>query len=428
MSEAEQGKSIKTAELKAAAARLAGRVIRTPLVHSRTLSEITGAEVWLKLENQQFVASFKERGAANKLLTLSADEARRGVIAMSAGNHAQGVAYHAHNLGIAATIVMPKSTPFVKVSRTRKLGARVRLEGETLAESAAFARQLAADENLVFVHPYNDPAVIAGQGTVALEMLEDQPALDCLLTPVGGGGLVAGCAIAASGHASAVEVIGVEVESYAAVAQHLAGRPISVGGATIAEGIAVRDVGALPLAILREYGIEVMTVAERLIEKAVIQMLEIEKTVTEGAGAAALAALMSDPGRFVGRKIGLIVSGGNIDTRTLANVLMRGLVRDGRLIDLVVEISDKPGALAELACVIAQLRGNIVEVQHQRLFSALSANMTEVELVIEAQDTAHGSAIVAGLEAKGVRARRRDRLVLSRDLERNYIGSLRPAP
>ncbi|WP_439922513.1 threonine ammonia-lyase [Nitrobacter sp. JJSN] len=415
MSDAEHGKSIGVADLRAAAARLAGRVIRTPLVHSRTLSDITGAEVWLKLENQQFVASFKERGAANKLLTLSPEEARRGVIAMSAGNHAQGVAYHSHNLGIAATIVMPKSTPFVKVSRTRQLGARVRLEGETLAEAAAFARQLAADENLVFVHPYNDPAVIAGQGTVALEMLEDQPALDCLLTPVGGGGLVAGCAIAAANHASAVEVIGVEVESYAAVAQHLAGHPISVGGATIAEGIAVRDVGALPLAILRAYGIEVMTVAERLIEKAVIQMLEIEKTVTEGAGAAALAALMSDPGRFVGRKVGLIVSGGNIDTRTLANVLMRGLVRDGRLIDLVVEISDKPGALAELACIIAELRGNIVEVQHQRLFSALSANMTEVELVIEAQDTAHGSAIVAGLEAKGVRARRRDRLVLSRD-------------
>jgi threonine dehydratase len=415
MSDAEQGKSIGAADLRAAAARLAGRVIRTPLVRSRTLSEITGAEVWLKLENQQFVASFKERGAANKLLTLSADEARRGVIAMSAGNHAQGVAYHAHNLGIAATIVMPKSTPFVKVSRTRKLGARVRLEGEILAESAAFARQLAADENLVFVHPYNDPAVIAGQGTVAIEMLEDQPTLDCILTPVGGGGLVAGCALAAAAHASAVEVIGVEVESYAAVAQHLAGRPISVGGATIAEGIAVRDVGALPLEILRACGVEVMTVAERLIEKAVIQMLEIEKTVTEGAGAAALAALMSDPGRFVGRKVGLIVSGGNIDTRTLANVLMRGLVRDGRLIDLVVEISDKPGALAELACIIAELRGNIVEVQHQRLFSALSANMTEVELVIEAQDTAHGSAIVAGLEARGVRARRRDRLALSRD-------------
>ncbi|HEU4804741.1 MAG TPA: threonine ammonia-lyase [Nitrobacter sp.] len=415
MSNAEQGKSIGAADVRAAAVRLAGRVIRTPLVHSRTLSDITGAEVWLKLENQQFVASFKERGAANKLLTLSADEARRGVIAMSAGNHAQGVAYHAHNLGIAATIVMPKSTPFVKVSRTRQLGARVRLEGEILADAAAFAQKLAADENLVFVHPYNDPAVIAGQGTVALEMLEDQPTLDCILTPVGGGGLVAGCAIAASDHASAVEVIGVEVESYAAVAQHLAGRPISVGGATIAEGIAVRDVGALPLAILRACDVEVVTVAERLIEKAVIQMLEIEKTVTEGAGAAALAALMSDPGRFVGRKVGLIVSGGNIDTRTLANVLMRGLVRDGRLIDLVVEISDKPGALAELACIIAELRGNIVEVQHQRLFSALSANMTEVELVIEAQDTAHGSAIVAGLEAKGVRARRRDRLVLSRD-------------
>ena len=417
MNDAERGKSagVAFADLQAAARRIAGRVIRTPLVHSRTLSDITGAEVWLKLENQQFVASFKERGAANRLLTLSAEEAKRGVIAMSAGNHAQGVAYHAHRLGIAATIVMPKPTPFVKVSRTRHHAARVLLEGETLAESAAFARQLAARDNLVFVHPYDDAAVIAGQGTVALEMLEDGPSLDCIVVPVGGAGLAAGCAIAAAQHTSPVEVVGVEVESYAAAAQQLAGRPVSVGGATIAEGIAVGDVGALPLAILRAHGIGVMTVPERLIEKAVILLLEIEKTVAEGAGAATLAALLAAPERFAGRKVGLIVSGGNIDTRTLANVLMRGLVRDGRLIDLVVGISDRPGALAELTRTVANLGGNIVEVQHQRLFSALSANMTEVELVIEAQDMTHGEAIVAGLEANGVSVRRRDRLALSHD-------------
>jgi threonine dehydratase len=403
------------ADLQAAARRIAGRVIRTPLVHSRTLSDITGSEIWLKLENLQFAASFKERGAANKLLTLSPDEAKRGVIAMSAGNHAQGVAYHAHRLGIAATIVMPKPTPFVKVARTRHHAARVLLEGETLADAATFAHQLAARENLVFVHPYNDPAVIAGQGTVALEMLEDQPSLDCLVVPVGGAGLAAGCVVAAASHGSPVEVIGVEVDSYAAAAQQLAGRPVSVGGATIAEGIAVRDVGALPIAILRAHHVDVMTVPERLIEKAVILLLEIEKTVAEGAGAAALAALLAAPERFAGRKVGLIVSGGNIDTRTLANVLMRGLVRDGRLVDLVVEISDKPGALAELTRIVAELGGNIVEVQHQRLFGALSANMTEVELVIEAQDTAHGDAIVQGLETRGVPVRRRDRLALSRD-------------
>jgi len=403
---------VTSADIRDAASRIAGRVLRTPLVHSRTLSDITGAEVWLKLENLQFAASFKERGAANKLLTLSPGDAKRGVIAMSAGNHAQGVAYHARRLGIEATIVMPKATPFVKVSRTKHHAARVVLEGETLADAAAFAHELAARENLVFVHPYNDPAIIAGQGTVALEMLEEQPALDCIVAPVGGAGLAAGCVIAAAERSQPVEVVGVEVESYAAAAQQLAGRPVTVGGATIAEGIAVRDVGELPMSILRAYGVDVMTVPERLIEKAVILLLEIEKTVAEGAGAAALAALLAAPERFAGRNVGLIVSGGNIDTRTLANVLMRGLVRDGRLIDLVVEISDKPGALADLTRVIAELGGNIVEVQHQRFFGALSANMTEVELVIEAQDTAHGDAIVAGLEARDVPVRRRGRLIL----------------
>lgn len=398
------------ADIQQAARRIAGSVVRTPFVHSRTLSAITGAEVWLKLENLQFAASFKERGAANKLLTLSPEEAKRGVIAMSAGNHAQGVAYHARRLGIDATIVMPKPTPFVKVSRTRHHAARVLLEGETLVEAAEFAHALAAREDLVFVHPYNDPAVIAGQGTVALEMLEDTPGLDCIIAPVGGAGLAAGCVIAAAQSHPPVEVIGVEVESYAAAAQLLAGRAVSVGGATIAEGIAVRDVGAVPMSILRAHNVDVMTVRERLIEKAVILLIEIEKTVAEGAGATALAALLSAPERFAGRKVGLIISGGNIDTRMLANVLMRGLVRDGRLIDLTIEISDKPGALAHVTRVVAELGGNIVEVQHQRIFSTLSANTTDVELLIEAQDMAHGEAIVAGLESRGVHVRKRNAL------------------
>jgi threonine dehydratase len=404
----DQKPQISFADIRDAARRIAGCIERTPMVHSQTLSAITGADVWIKPENQQFTASFKERGAANRLLTLSQDDARRGVIAMSAGNHAQAVAYHARRLGIEATIVMPKSTPFVKVSRTRHHAARVLLEGETLAGAAAYAFALAARENLVFVHPYDDPAVIAGQGTAVLEMLEDKPELQCILVPVGGAGLAAGSVLAAAGLRSSAEVIGVEVESYSAAAQILAGHPPSAGGATIAEGIAVSDVGALPLSILRAHGVEVMTVPERLIERAVILMIEIEKMVAEGAGAAALAALLANPERFAGRKVGLLVSGGNIDTRMLANVLMRGLVRDGRLIHLTVEIPDRPGALAVLTDQVARLGGNIVEVQHQRFFSGLSVNLTNVELLVEAQDLSHGDAIVAGLRTNGVNVRKRD--------------------
>jgi threonine dehydratase len=258
------------------------------------------------------------------------------------------------------------------------------------------------------VHPYDDPAVIAGQGTAVLEMLEDKPDLQCILVPVGGAGLAAGSVLAATGLGSSAEVIGVEVESYSAAAQILAGHPPSAGGATIAEGIAVIDVGALPLSILRAHGVDVMTVPERLIERAVILMIEIEKMVAEGAGAAALAALLANPERFAGRKVGLLVSGGNIDTRMLANVLMRGLVRDGRLIHLTVEIPDRPGALAVLTDQVARLGGNIVEVQHQRFFSALSVNLTNVELLVEAQDLSHGDAIVAGLRTNGVNVRKRD--------------------
>ncbi len=394
-------------DVRAAEQRIAGHVVRTPFLRSATLSAITGAEVWLKLENLQFTASFKERGAANRLALLTQDEARRGVIAMSAGNHAQGVAHHARRLGIAATIVMPQTTPFVKVGNTRALGARVLLEGETLSEAAAFAQDLAAREGLTFVHPYNDAAVIAGQGTLALEMLEEQPALDCIVVPVGGGGMIGGCAVVAHALHPGTEIVGVEVESYAAASQMLSGEPVSVGGPTVAEGIAVRDVGALPMAILRRCGVGVMTVSEALIERAVILLVEIEKTVAEGAGAAALAALLADPQKFAGRKVGLIISGGNIDTRVLANVLMRGLVRDGRLIALTVEIADRPGALARLAETVARLGGNIVEVQHQRIFGALSVTSTDVELLVEAQDFAHGEAIVSGLEESGIRVRLR---------------------
>lgn len=394
-------------DVETAARRIAGRVARTPFVASRTLSEIVGADVWIKLENLQFTASFKERGAANRLLTLSPDEARRGVIAMSAGNHAQAVAFHAQQMGLSATIVMPKATPFTKVSRTRHHRARVLLEGDTLAEAAAFARDLAERENLVFVHPYDDLAVVAGQGTVALEMLSQAPDLDLLVAPVGGGGLAAGCAVAAAGLGGRTKVVGVEVESYAAMAQKLAGHAVSVGGPTIAEGIAVRDVGALPEAILRAHAVEVLTAPEDLIERAVILLAEIEKTVAEGAGAAGLAALLARPDMFRGKKVGLVLSGGNIDTRTLANVLMRGLVRDGRLIHLTAEIPDKPGALADLTEAVGALGGNIVEVQHQRFFTALPANVAAVELVVETQEEAHAGRIVAGLTGRGMRVVRR---------------------
>lgn len=393
--------------IETAARRIAGRVARTPFAPSRTLSAIAGADVWIKFENQQFTASFKERGAANKLLTLSPEECARGVIAMSAGNHAQAVAFHAQQMGVSATIVMPRGTPFTKVSRTRHHDARVLLEGDTLAEAAAFAHELAARENLVFVHPYDDPAVIAGQGTVAVEMLGDAPDLDLIVAPLGGGGLAAGCAVVADAMGGRTKVVGVEVESYAAAAQILAGAPVSVGGPTIAEGIAVRDVGVLPMTILRETGTPVLTAPERLVEKAMILLLEIEKSVAEGAGAAGLAALLAHPDEFAGRKVGLILSGGNIDTRTLANVLMRGLVRDGRLIHLTVELPDRPGGLAALTEAVAMAGGNIVEVQHQRFFNALSVNVAEVELVLEAQDQAHADRIVAAIAQRGMRVAKR---------------------
>ena len=389
-------------EIRAAAARLKGAVEHTPCVHSRTLSRLTGAEVHLKLENLQFTASFKERGALNKLLGLGAYELRRGVVAMSAGNHAQAVAYHAARLGIPATIVMPRGAPNTKVKNTQVHGARVVLEGDSLHEAAAHARALAAREGFVLVHPYEDPLVIAGQGTVGLELLEQVPDLDAIVVPVGGGGLVSGIAVAARGAPGNPAVYGVESRNYPSMQQRLAGQPVDVGGETLADGIAVKEVGETTLAIVRALVAEVLVVEEETIERAVVELLEIEKTVTEGAGAAALAALLEQPARFSGRRIGVLVSGGNIDTRVLASVLMRGLVRDRRLVRLRVTMPDVAGSLAEVAALIAEGEGNIVEVQHQRIFGTLSVRNPEVEFLVETRDREHTDALIASLRAHGI--------------------------
>ncbi len=386
------------ADIEAAVPRIAGAVQRTPLIYSDGLSRATGARILLKLENLQATGAFKERGAANRIALLTPAERRSGVIAMSAGNHAQAVARHAQRAGITATIVMPRFTPTTKVTRTRAWGARVVLHGETLAEAAAHAHELAAAEALVFVHPYNDPAVIAGQGTMALEIIEDAPDLDCLVVPTGGGGFLSGCAIAARARRPALEVLGVEVESYAGFAQALAGQPISVGGATIAEGIAVRDIGPLPLSILRDLGTEMLVVPEAAVEQAIALLIEGSKLVAEGAGAAGLAAVLTFPDRFAGKTIALPICGGNIDTRTLANTLLRNLLRDGRILKILMEIPDRPGVLADIATRIGTQGGNIIEVVHQRLFASPTVQAAHLEIMIEARDAAHGNAIVAGLE------------------------------
>ena len=390
-------------DIRDAAARLRGAIEATPFVHSRTLSELTGADVWLKLENLQFTASFKERGALNKLLSLGEAERRRGVIAMSAGNHAQAVAHHARRLGIPATIVMPRGSPNNKIHNTQVLGAQVVLEGDNLFEAGKHARMLAARDNLVFVHPYEDPLVIAGQGTVGLEMLEAVPDLDMIVVPVGGGGLISGIAIAARGCNQAVRILGAESANYPSMHQRLHGLPVECGGDTIAEGIAVKDVGNIAFSVIRKLVSEVLVVKEETIEKAVVALIEIEKTVAEGAGGAGLAALLEHPSLFAGKRVGLPVSGGNIDSRVLASVLMRGLVRDGRLVRLRVTLPDVSGSLAKVAGVIAEAGGNIVEVQHQRIFGTSSVRSPEVEFLVETRDRSHTERLVAALQGAGVK-------------------------
>ncbi|HYY62689.1 MAG TPA: threonine ammonia-lyase [Burkholderiales bacterium] len=389
--------------VRAAAARIAGAVAHTPCLPSQTLSRLTGCELYLKFENLQFTASFKERGALNKLLSLSQAERRRGVIAMSAGNHAQAVAYHAARLGIPAQIVMPKGSPNTKIKNTRVHGATVLLEGETLADAARHAHALAARDGLVFVHPYEDELIIAGQGTVALEMLDSVPALDVLAVPIGGGGLIAGIATVARALNPKIRIYGVESRTYPSMHQRLAGEPVKVGGDTIAEGIAVKDVGDLAFDIVRKEVEDVVVVAEETIERAIVALIEIEKTVAEGAGAAALAALLEHPQRFAGKRVGIPISGGNIDSRVLASVLMRGLVRDARLVRLRVTMPDVSGSLAKVAQLIADAGGNIVEVQHQRIFGTASVRSPEVEFLIETRDSEHTRTLVRSLEEKGIR-------------------------
>jgi threonine dehydratase len=391
------------ADIRAAAARLRGAIEATPFVHSRTLSQLTGADVWLKLENLQFTASFKERGALNKLLSLGDAERRRGVIAMSAGNHAQAVAYHSARLGIPATIVMPRGSPNTKIRNTQVHGAKVVLEGDNLFEAGKHARTLAARDNLVFVHPYEDPLIIAGQGSVGLEMLEAVPDLDMIVVPVGGGGLISGIAIAAKGLNEKIEILGAESANYPSMHQRLKGLPVECGGDTIAEGIAVKDVGNIAFSVIRKLVSDVLVVKEETIEKAVVALIEIEKTVAEGAGGAGLAALLEHPARFAGKRVGLPVSGGNIDSRVLASVLMRGLVRDGRLVRLRVTMPDISGSLAKVAALIGEAGGNIVEVQHQRIFGTSSVRSPEVEFLVETRDRTHTERLVAALQGAGVK-------------------------
>ena len=394
------------ADIQKAAAAILPALVRTPTRHSRTLSDIAGCEVWLKFENRQFTASFKERGALNRLLSLSDDERLRGVAAMSAGNHAQGVAYHAGRLEIPATIVMPEATPFNKVKHTRDFGATVILHGKDLIEADAEARRIAGEQGLTFIHPYDDPLVIAGQGTLALEMLEDVPHLDAMIVPIGGGGLISGCAIAAKGIKPGIEIFGAQTELYPAMYDLMKGLPVPrprIAPQTIAEGIAVKQPGALTTAIVRDLVTDIFVVPEAAIEHALAMILEIEKTVIEGAAASGFAALLAQTDRFAGRSVGIVMSGGNIDMRLLSNIILRELTREGRIISLELQIDDRPGQLAQIATIIADAGGNVLEVSHNRMMAGTPAKSTTLGLVVEARDAEHAQEIRDRLAAKGYR-------------------------
>jgi threonine dehydratase len=390
--------------IRDAQARLAGHVENTPCLHSRTLSEITGAEVYLKFENLQFTASFKERGALNKLSTLTPEQKARGVIAVSAGNHAQGVAYHAQRLGIPAVIVMPRFSPMVKIERTRGFGAEVVLSGDTFDDSKAEAARLAADRSLTMVHPYDDVDVIAGQGTIALEMLAQQPEIDCLCVAVGGGGLISGVATAARALKPAIEVIGVQTDQFPSMYSAFKGVQMPSANATLAEGIAVKQPGVLTLEIVKRLVTDVLLVSEGDIEQAIVMLLEIEKTVVEGAGGAGLAAMLRHPARFTGRKVGLILCGGNIDPMVLGDIIERGMVRAGRLARIRVHTRDVPGELARAATLIGQAGANIEEVQHQRAFTTLPVQNAELEFVLQTRGPSHIEEVLATLRAAGLYA------------------------
>jgi threonine dehydratase len=389
------------ADVEAAAGRIAGHVVRTDCDHSRTLSDITGAEVWLKFENLQFTASYKERGALNAILHLSTAQRTKGVIAASAGNHAQGLSYHGTRLGIPVTIVMPRPTPTVKVMQTEQVGGKVVLFGETFDEAYAHARQLEGELGLTFVHPFDDPLIAAGQGTVALEMLADVPELDTLVIPVGGGGLAAGMGTAARALRPDIKLIGVEAELFPSMYNRLKGTQYPSGGDTLAEGIAVKEPGEFTSQVLAGLLDEFLLVSEAQIETALALLLQIEKTVVEGAGAAGLAAVMAHPEQFKGRKVGIVLTGGNIDTRLLANVLLRDLARSGRLARLRLTLQDRPGALFKVMEEFDRHNVNIIEIYHQRIFTHLPAKGLITDIECEARDKDQLDKLVAALRAKG---------------------------
>ena len=396
--------SIDLSDVQEAARRISDNIVRTPCAHSKTLSDITGARVILKFENHQFTASFKERGALAKLTTLTPLEKKRGVIAASAGNHAQAVAYHAQRLGIPATIVMPRFTPNVKVENTRHFGARIILEGGVFDEAQAFAIKYARENGLTFIPPYDDEKIIAGQGTIVLEMLEDFPDLDALIVSIGGGGLVSGNAVAAKSIKPPIKIYGVQTARFPSMAQAIKEEPLQCGTHTIAEGIAVKQPGKLTLPIIREYVNDIFLVEEEEIETAVLLLLEVEKTVVEGAGAAGLAALIQQKSLFKSKKVGIILSGGNIDMITLSSIIQRGLVRSGRLARLMVGIPDIPGALAEVTQIIGRLNANIIEIHHQRAFSSFPIKLAEVEFVLVTLGNEHIREILESLRQAGYHA------------------------
>ncbi|WP_443749102.1 threonine ammonia-lyase [Asticcacaulis solisilvae] len=393
--------SVTFADIEAAAARIAGHVVRTPCAFSQRLSAITRAKLWIKAENQQYTSAFKERGALNKLLQLSEDERRRGVFAASAGNHAQGLAYHAQRLGIPATIVMPQGTPFVKIQKTEGFGATVVMEGKGYDESSAHAIKLCEAAGGVYVHPFNDEAVLAGQGTIAIEMLEQAPELDTLIVPIGGGGLIAGMAIAAKTIKPWIKIIGVEAAMFPSFTARRRNLPLPAGGSTIAEGIAVREVGDITFALANPYVDDVLVIDEADFERAIAAYANIEKTVAEGAGAAGLAAVMRYPERFEGQNVGLVLCGRNIDLRLLASVLQRELVREKRLVTYRILGDDRPGMLSLMADVIASKGGNIVDVAHNRLVLDVPAKGAEFDIMVETQGPRHAFEISEALRSTG---------------------------
>ena len=384
-------------DVRAAAARIEGSVVKTPMMHSITLSEIIGAEVWLKFENLQFTAAYKERGALNALLQLSEEQRSRGVIAASAGNHSQGLSYHGTRLGVPVTIVMPKTTPTVKVMQTESVGGNVVLHGETFDDANAHARELELERGLTFVHPFDHPHVAAGQGTVALEMLEVTPDLDCLVVPIGGGGLISGMATVSRELSPDLEVVGVQAGLFPSMFSKIKGEERDCGGDTLAEGIAVKHPGVFTSQVIEERVDDIMLVDEPALEKAVALLLQIEKTVVEGAGAAGLAAVLANPERFKGKKVGLVLCGGNIDTRLLANVLLRDLARQGRLARLRVTLQDRPGALFKVMRLFDAHNVNIIEIYHQRIFTTLPAKGLITDIECEARDAEQVEQLVRAL-------------------------------